>query len=525
MRVAAYARYSSDQQREASLEDQLRNCRAYCTRMGWQAPEVFRDAAISGSRTDRPAYRQLLERAVEFDVILVDDLSRLGRDSAEVQGAVKRLRFAGVRLVGISDGVDTSQKGHKVNVGLRGLMGELYLDDLADKTHRGLTGRALAGASAGGLPYGYRRGATVGERLIDPGQAEVVRRIFADYIAGASPRAITAALNREGIPTARTRNGRPCTWAPTAIHGDTKRGIGILANPIYVGRQIWNRSRWIKHPDTGRRVRQERPESEWITTEHPELAIVDRQTWDAVQARLQRRSGRGQGRRGPGRPIRNLLSGLLRCPECGGPIVVVDATAYGCSTAKERRTCSNRLRLPRGHAERAVLKGVQEQLLTEEAFEAFRRAYAAAAAQLRPDETLLRRRLADAERVHQNVMTAIREGIITPSTKAELQRAEAEIAAAQVDLAAARRATPTRLVPQLRARWDEIVQALANRARNLPAAQEALRTLIGGGALITENGATSLEIAPFQIAMVAGAGFGHHLGDQEPIRIHLGRAS
>lgn len=510
MRTAAYARYSSDQQSAASLEDQLRNCRTYCARQGWPDPEVFRDAAISGSRTDRPAYCQLLARAGagEFDVVLVDDLSRLGRDSAEVQAAIKRLRFAGVRLIGVSDGVDTGRKGHKVEVGLRGLMGELYLDDLADKTHRGLTGRALAGASAGGLPYGYRKGSEAGSRVIDPTQADVVRRIFADYLAGKSPRHIAAELNRAGVASARPeRAGRPCTWSPSAIHGDSRRGLGILANPIYVGRQVWNRSQWVKHPDTGRRVRQERPESEWITTEHPELAIVDRRTWDAAQARLQRRASRGQGRRGPGRPIRNLLSGLLRCPECGGPIVVVDATAYGCSTAKERRTCGNRTRLPRLAAERAVLTGIQEQLLTDEAFEAFRRAYVAAATLLRPDEGLLRRRLAEAERVHQNVMAAIREGIITPSTKAELQRAEAEIEAARADLAAARRDTPARLVPQMRARWQEIVLALANRGRNLPEAREALRALLGDGILKTENGAILLEIAPFQIDMVAGVGF------------------
>jgi site-specific DNA recombinase len=272
MRVAAYARFSSDSQREASIEDQLRNCRAYCAKQGWPDPVVYSDSAISGARNDREAYLRMLREAVRFDVLLVDDLSRFGRDKDEIGKTVKRLTFAGVRLVGVCDGVDTARKGHKVDVGLRGLMSEIYLDDLADKTHRGLSGRALAGASAGGLPYGYRV-TTTGAREIDEAQAVVVRRIVAEYLAGQSPRAIARGLNRDGIPSPRGK-----TWALSAIYGDMRRGIGILANPIYVGRQVWNRSRWVKHPDTGRRVRQERPAAEWITTDQPELAIVDAAT-------------------------------------------------------------------------------------------------------------------------------------------------------------------------------------------------------------------------------------------------------
>lgn len=522
MRVAAYARYSSDQQREASLEDQLRNCRAYCARMGWPAPVEYQDAAISGSRNDRPGYLRLLADAGRFDVILVDDLSRLSRDSIESATAIKRLRFAGVRVVGVSDGVDTGRKGHKLEVSMRGMIGELYLDELAEKTHRGLTGRALAGASAGGLPYGYRKGDKPGARVVDPQQAAVVRRIFAEYLEGSTARAIAAGLNRDGVPSARQRERGPSTWTMSAIHGDLKRGIGILANPIYVGRQVWNRSHWVKHPDTGRRIRQERPREEWITTEHPDLAIVDRATWDAVQARL-RRQGVCTGKRGgPGRPAKHLLSGLLRCGECGGPLVVVDAKAYACANAKDRGTCQAKLRLRRVEAEKALLAGVQEQLLSPAAFEAFRKAYAAAAKAQKPDTEGLVRRLADAERVRENLLAALRAGIITPSTKAELLAAEAAVAAAQTDLERARAATPARLVPQLKSKWEEIVKALAQRGRNLPKAREALQALIGLASVRNENGAILAEITPYPINVVAGAGCEHYL--PAPIRIQLSGA-
>lgn len=516
MRTAAYARYSSDAQREASLEDQLRNCRAYCERMGWPDPVAYTDAAISGARSDRPGYRALLNDAGRFDVILVDDLSRLSRDSIESAKAVKRLTFAGVRLIGVSDGVDTGRKSHKADVGLRGLMSELYLDDLAEKTHRGLKGRALAGASAGGLPYGYTA-PSIGARAIHDGQAAIVRRIFAEYLAGATPRAIAAGLNRDGIPS--PRGG---TWAMTAIRGDLRRGIGILANPIYVGRPVWNRSRFVKHPDTGRRIRQERDPSEWVHQEAPELAIVDEATWQAAQAR-QRGCSVPSGRPGAGRPPRHLLSGILRCGACGGPMVVIDRYQYGCATAKDRGTCTSSLRFRRIDAEHALLAGVRETFLTDEAFQRYQRALTAALKRKAPDTDSAKRKLADAERVHANLMAAIRAGIITPSTKAELLSAEAAVREARDALDGLAKLQPSTVVPRARERWRGIVEALADKSRNLPAARQALREVLGDTVRVVrnENGDPVAEIAASmsQINVVAGAGFALYL--TQPIQIPL----
>lgn len=506
MRVAAYARYSSDQQRDASLDDQLRNCRAYCAREGWPEPVAYTDAAVSGARTDRPGYQRLVADALRFDVILVDDLARLSRDSIEAQRQVRRWHFHGIRVIGLSDGIDTARRDAKASAALRGLMGELYLDTLRENTHRGLMGRALQGASGGGLPYGYQVTST-GHRAIREDQAEVVRRIFGEYLAGSSARDIVAALNREGVPS--PRGG---VWSANAVHGDVRRGIGILANPIYVGRQTWNRSRWVKHPDTGRRIRQERPPGEWVTTEHPELAIVDAGTWAATERRLRLQS-RASGT--AGRPAKHVLSGVLRCGLCGGPMVTVDRYKYGCANAKQRGTCAG-IRVGRDVAEQAVLAGVRDALLTDEAFREYQRAMQAHVRAASGNST---KRLAEAERWHGHIMQAIRAGIITPSTKADLEAAERAVAEAK----AATKAEPSRMLPRLRERWERIVRDLGDYARNSTVARAALVELIGQNITVrNENGDLVAEIAAAsdaQINMVAGAGFGLYL--TEPVRIPL----
>lgn len=508
MRIAAYARYSSEMQHAASIDDQLRNVRRYCAQQGWSAPRVYEDRAISGARADRPGYVACLAAGMagEYDVLVVDDLSRLSRDSIETARAIKHLKFTGVRVIGVSDGVDTQREGYKIEVGLRGLMSELYLDDLRKKTHRGLTGRALKGASAGGLPYGYRV-TTRGQREIDEAKAEIVRRIYRDFAAGQAPRAIAAALNAEGVPS-----GRDSTWVGTAIYGDTRRGIGILANPIYVGRQIWNRSRWVKHPDTGRRQRVERPESEWIITEHPDLRIIDADLWRATRDRIEimhRRTAvqRGRNRRsGGGRYPRHMLSGILRCGECGGPFVIVDAYRYGCAAHKDRghAVCSNATAIPYKTAEAALLRTVKEDCLGEEAFRVFERAARDELKTGAPDTAAIKARIAGAERERDNIMAAIRAGIITPSTKTALQAAEKSLAEAVREEEIARTFQPSQILPRAKETWQRWVATLEDH-RDAAGVRAAVQEILGPSLTVETDGDAVYASVHDQIIMVAGA--------------------
>jgi site-specific DNA recombinase len=251
MRVASYARYSSDQQRAASITDQQRICREFATRQGWIVVAEFADAAASGASLMRPGFQGLMSAALAgtFDVVLAESLDRFSCDQEDTAGLFKRLSFAGVRIVTVCEG----DIGH-LHVGLKGTMNALFLKDLAEKTRRGLRGRVEAGRSGGGVSYGYRvvrvlEGHPRGEREIHPGEAAIVVRIFRDYAADVSPKAIAKALNCEGI-----RGPMGIAWSPSTIHGNPKRGTGILNNELYVGRMVWNRLRYVKDPDTGKRL-------------------------------------------------------------------------------------------------------------------------------------------------------------------------------------------------------------------------------------------------------------------------------
>jgi len=235
-RCAIYARYSSDLQSPTSIADQVRVCEVFAERQGWSVVARFEDAALSGFGVEhRPGYRALVAAAVQtpppFDLILVEDVSRLTRDLSEVLRLYHRLRLRGVDLVGVSDGISTVNQSGKVTLTVKGLVNELYLDDLRAKTHRGLEAGVARGMSAGGRLFGYRTvsvpgAAPAGKRdapvrsEIDEREAEIVRRIFQEYAEGRSLKTIAHQLNVEGVPFPAKDTKRGPTrrgWAVSTI--------------------------------------------------------------------------------------------------------------------------------------------------------------------------------------------------------------------------------------------------------------------------------------------------------------------
>jgi site-specific DNA recombinase len=200
VKVALYARYSSDNQRDASIADQFRVCRLHAEKQGWQIVEEYSDQAISGASLLRPGIQGLIMDATRgrFQIILAEAMDRLSRDQEDIAGLYKRMAYSDVKIVTLSEG----EVSH-LHVGLKGTMNALFIKDLADKTRRGLRGRVENGKSGGGNAYGYdvvrkldANGEPVrGDRTVNEFQANVVRRIFRDFAAGKSANRIAVELN------------------------------------------------------------------------------------------------------------------------------------------------------------------------------------------------------------------------------------------------------------------------------------------------------------------------------------------
>ena len=387
MRVAIYARYSSENQSEKSIDDQVRVCQKYIESYNYSFDEkhIYTDQAISGSIINRPGL-QALERAMEnkeFDAVAVDDLSRLSRSNHQMLTLVNKFNFHQIKIISVSDGIITDDDNSKLGIHIRGLINELYLDDLRKKTMRGLEGQHLRGYSTGETVYGYKT-VPIGEiRLNKRGQpkyegmvhkiveeeASIIRRVYTEFTEGKSIHAIVQGLNLDKMPT---KKNRPGGWANSTVSR-------ILKNEKYAGHWNWRKTKNIRDPMTGKMKKFDRPEKEQMFRFKEELAIIDLDTWEKARQRWNDLEGAWPMRTPTQKSSStqksyiysnptHLFAGQLQCRCCGGAIVQVCGKSggyYGCYNAK-RKTCTNKLTIPRKRLEELLLENLKEKLLTEE---------------------------------------------------------------------------------------------------------------------------------------------------------------
>jgi site-specific DNA recombinase len=530
VRVALYARYSSDQQRAASIEDQLRICREHSTSAGWTIVAEHTDPGLSGaSMLTRPGLQALMRAALtgECEVVLAESLDRFSRDQADSATFFKKMNFAGVQIMTIAEGAI----GH-LHIGLKGTMNALYLHELAQKTRRGLRGRVEAGRSGGGLSYGYRVVRALvegerGEREIDPTEAAVVARIFRSFVAGVSPKQIAKSLNRERVP-----GPAGAGWSPSTINGNVSRGTGILNNELYVGRIVWNRQRFFKDPDTGKRVPRPNPPSEWITKEVPHLRVIDDELWQAAKAR--QAETRQETRKGivrARRPI-YLFSGLTKCGVCGGGFTLSSHDLLTCFNARDRGTCTNRRSIKRQEVEARVLRAMKERFFEPDVFAEFCAGFTEAVNERRRDHraklAAAPREIASLDRRSKEIMNLLLQGFRDEAWKEELRSIEERRTELKALIASAETDPPLpALHPHMADVFRDKIMLLAAALEHdveKDAARQALRGLIdrivippGDGLLQVVGDLGEMLTAASNTEVAAAVGYGGCGGPQPTV--------
>jgi len=383
MAAAIYARYSSENQRPESIDDQVSACRklAKLRSLTISDEHIYADQAQSGARSDRPGLAALMAaaRKGEFDVVLVDDLSRLARDNYLMLSIIAELHFEGICVISVADGLDSTDEESTLAIQVRGIFDELQLRDLKKKTLRGQIGQKERGFFVGEKTFGYRS-VPVGEMRMDkkgrprpegykmeiePKEVAVVLRIFTSYADGTPLTRIVKTLNEEGVPGAiRAAKG----WSPATISR-------ILDSEKYAGRWVWNKTESRRDPKTGRRRRFDKPESEWLVREDEELRIVPAELWKAVRERrtqMHRTWPGGKGKRGFSKEQgsrqkqfpTHLLAGSMVCGCCGGTIAQVSGKSggyYGCLAAT-KGACDNKTLVRRTLAEKVILDAIKQRI-------------------------------------------------------------------------------------------------------------------------------------------------------------------
>jgi site-specific DNA recombinase len=395
MNAAVYARKSTDQnvsEDAKSVARQVANARAYATRRGWTVNDahVYTDDDISGAEfARRPGFVRLmaaLKPSPPFQVLIVSEGSRLGRESIETSWSLKQLIAAGVRVfMYLDDREQTLESAmDKVMLSLRTYADEVEREAGRQRTYDALLRKARAGHVTGGRLFGYEnvtvttpdgRRSHVERRIIEA-EADVIRRIFTLCAEGHGQTAIAKRLNDERAPSPRAQRGRPRAWAPSTIRE-------ALFRTAYHGEITWNRSR--KRDPWGQVRQQDRRPEDWIAVPAPQLRIVSEELWAAAHARLDadRRAylaatgGQTWGR--PRRPLESkyLLTGLAKCGACSGSLYVKRRNwssgtgrgrigFYGCTNHHLRGSaiCANSLEVPMALADRAVLDVIVRDVLT-----------------------------------------------------------------------------------------------------------------------------------------------------------------
>lgn len=324
MNAVIYARYSSDQQREESIQAQVRACTDYANKSGMTIIKVYADEAKSGKTDNREQFLKMIKDSSlgMFQIVLVHKLDRFARNRYDSAIYKKKLKENGAKLISVLEQLTDTPESILLESLLEGL-NEYYSANLARETMKGMKENAYQCKFNGGrAPLGYN--IINGKYVINENEAAAVRRIFEIYADGGSYKDICDELNRKGL---RTRYGH--VFAKNSLHE-------ILTNQRYAGYYIYNQA--VK-----KSKRKLKPESEIIKVDGGIPQIVDREIFERVKKRMgnQKRNATNKAKEN------YLLSGLLFCGQCGAAMVGNRKTRgdkvyayYECGGRKRKFDCT-----------------------------------------------------------------------------------------------------------------------------------------------------------------------------------------
>ena len=323
-RAGLYLRLSKEdeaQGQSGSISNQRAILERYAQDQGWEVAGCYIDDGYSGLHFDRPGFQRLLSdiEAGLVNLVLTKDLSRLGRDYIDTGYYLERyFPSRQVRYIALADGIDTFASSSAQNdMGpFKSVMNDLYAKDISQKVRAVMDTKREAGQFIGAFaPYGYQKDPENKNRLfVDGPAAEVVRRIFEEYLAGQSMAGIARRLNQEGVlPPSRYKaeiqrlpyhnaNAVQGVWRAETIRT-------ILGNPTYAGDLAQGKNeKWSYKLKASHKV----PRQEWTVVPDTHEAIIDKEAFQIVQQLLERRSGHCKTK-----AHSHLLSGLVFCGDCG----------------------------------------------------------------------------------------------------------------------------------------------------------------------------------------------------------------
>lgn len=513
MIAAIYARKSTDQSAVAddqkSVARQIDHARQYATRKGWIVADehIYVDDGISGAEfANRPGFLRLmnaLKPRAPFQVLVMSEESRLGREAIETAYALKQLVQAGVRVFFYLEDRERTLDSptDKIMLSLTAFADELEREKARQRTYDAMERKAKAGHVTGGRVFGYNNVEVTSaqgnrshvERAINPTEAAIVREIFTRYASGQGVRTIAKRLNDEGRVCPRAQQGRPNGWAPSSVWA-------VLHRPLYRGEIVWNRTR--KRNVWGATEPTDRAASAWIHVNAPDLRIIDEPLWTAVQQRAAtarvtylRASGGTFGRPTDAHESKYLLTGFARCSECGASMLVRSRDHgrkrvyfYACSAfhRRGRAVCGNSLAVRIERADDAILTDIERYVLHPKVVS---RAIALALDALRPSSQASEQERARLDRELRKVQTEI--GNLTaglaaggdlPSLVAALRAAEQRRRSTEAQRVANGHTAVT-FTTQMAADLEQqvlakIAQWRATMRQEAPEARQVLRQLI-----------------------------------------------